>query len=94
VKLVVAATSNVAVDLAGEVTLVSGADAAVVAAGVEAALSAYLAGLDSGEAVLVAELVAAAMAVEGVANIKLTAPMADVAVNADEKAIKGAYAFT
>jgi len=94
VKLVVAATSNVAVDLAGEVTLVSGADAAVVAVEIEAALTAYLAGLDSGQAVLVAELVAAAMGVAGVANIKLTAPAADVAVNPYEKAIKGAYAFT
>jgi len=60
-----------------------------VAEGVKSAVKQYFDSLNPGEDVLIAKLIAVAMAVEGVENVKVDSPAHDISVSEDETAILG-----
>jgi uncharacterized phage protein gp47/JayE len=66
------------VNMYGVVTELSGFDHTTVADAVTAAVQQYILELDIGAPALVAEIIAAAMAVDGIYNFTLTLPAADV----------------
>lgn len=91
VKVVIYAATNVTVNITCTVTVNAAYVVADVKAAVQAAISDYIAGLDIGDDVLVAEMVAAAMAVAGVDNFALTLPAGDTAVTNTQKAKMGTF---
>lgn len=74
--------------------LEQGFDAAAVAAAVEAAQTAYFAALGIGDAVLRAELIAAAMGVPGVYDCTLTDPASNTPMSLDQVAVPGVFTVT
>jgi uncharacterized phage protein gp47/JayE len=94
VKVVVYAATSRLIDVTGAVTVAYGYVAADVIAAIEAAVSDYITDLEIGADVLAAEIVAAAMNVDGVVNFQMTLPAADVAMSATEKAMAGTFTLT
>lgn len=94
-KCIVAAASDLAVDVTGDVYVLAGYDEAAVVAEAESAISAYIQTRGVGVDVQLAELVAIVKRdVPGVFNVVLSDPTADVVVDGDEKAIPGAITLT
>lgn len=94
VRVDVYAATSIAVPVTGVIAVHAGYDAAVVIDQAAAAVTDYIAALDIGEDVLLAEIVAAAMGVPGVINYLPESPAADVAIAATSKAIPGALTIT
>lgn len=94
VKVLISAATEQAVAVTATVTLDTGADSAKVLEAVQAALSNYLLTLGIGTPALRAELFAIAMAVDGVANIAISAPAADVTPVAANKVMPGTFTLT
>lgn len=84
VQASVANATAVTTPVVGTLYLAPGAVAATAKAAVEEAITAYARTLDIGATVYVAELVAAAMGVDGVRNVVFTAPVADVSLGATQ----------
>lgn len=82
------------VDVVETLTIATGFDPAVVAAQVEEYQATYIAGSAIGGAVLRSELIAAAMAVDGVYNVSMSTPTADVTISIDQVAAPGAFTIT
>lgn len=76
------------------VTVLSGYTAATVRADVISAQHAYVATLGIGASLIRSELIAAAMAVPGVYNCRVTTPAADVAIGINEIAVLGTVTAT
>lgn len=95
VRVDVTAATSKAVAITGVVTVDSAYVAATVRSAVQAAMSAYIQGLDVGVTVQRAELVAIAKRdVPGVLNITMTVPAADVTCLISEKAVPGVFTLT
>jgi uncharacterized phage protein gp47/JayE len=82
VDVQVLAPTTQAVTVSVKVQVEEGADFETVSAGVKAALQGWFDGKQLGQDVLLARLGALVFSVEGVANYQITAPTADVAVEA------------
>lgn len=90
VNAVVWAASDVEVDVTGSLTAKAGYDEGTLIAAATEAVKAYIQGLNVGEPVILSELIAIIKRdVEGVYNITLSSPTADVACDISEKAIPG-----
>jgi hypothetical protein len=90
VKCIVSAASDLPVNVTGTIYVDSGFNAVAVKAACESAMRAYIQGLEVGADVILSELVAIAKRdVQGVFNIVLTVPSADVSVASNAKAISG-----
>ena len=94
VKVVITSATEQTVAVTATITLDAGANAASVLQAVQAVLSNYLLTCGIGQKVLRAELFALAMAVDGVANIAISAPAADVAPAVTNKAMPGTFTLT
>lgn len=94
VKVVVYAATSKLINVTASVTIASGYVAATVLDEVEARIADYITALAIDADVLSAELVSAAMGVDGVTNFVMTVPASDVAVVATEKAMPGAITLT
>lgn len=94
VKLLVIAGSNVSVDVTAIATTDSTVDHTATLVIIGDTLDAYFNTLGMGDTVVMAELISAAMAVDGVTNFVISDPTGDVTATAYEKPIKGAYALT
>ncbi len=89
VDVAVAAPTGVSVSVTAAVTVEDGYDAADVLSAVEDAIDGWFTGRLLGRDVRRAELISLIFAVDGVSNVSLTLPAADVSVDADELAVKG-----
>lgn len=94
VQVTVQAATDVPVAITGVITLVPGYVSADVIAAVQASMGEYVLGLDIGADALRAELIGAAMSIDGVANFILTVPAVDAAITDTQKAAVGAYTLT
>lgn len=95
VNAVVWAASDVDVDVTGVLTAMAGYDKPTLIAAATEAVKAYIQGLNVGAPVILAELIAIIKRdVEGVYNITLSSPTADVACDISEKAIPGTVVIT
>lgn len=95
VKVVVYAATDQAINVTGTVAVSDGYQPADVIAQATAALQAYIQGLAVGADVLKSELISIVKRdVQGVSNVTLTAPAADVAISASAKAIAGTITLT
>jgi uncharacterized phage protein gp47/JayE len=90
----VSAAVEVEVDVTATVVIADNYDSAVAIAAAEVAVAEYLGGLGIGQSALVAEIIALIMGIDGIHNCAVTAPAADVAVDADEKIMAGTMAIT
>jgi uncharacterized phage protein gp47/JayE len=90
----VEAVSQKLVNVTEVVTVLSGYTAATVRAAVLSAQRAYVATLSIGASLIRSELIAAAMAVPGVYNCRVTTPAADVAIAINEIAVLGTVTIT
>lgn len=90
VKCIVAAASDIPVDVDGEITVAAGFESSAVLDDCTAAVKAYLQGLNVGAPVLLAELIAILKRdVRGVDNVSLADPTTDTAIAANAKATAG-----
>lgn len=95
VKCVVSAAADKPVNVTGTVTVNAGVDAAAALAAATNAVKAYIQGLNVGAMVVKAELIAIIKRdVDGVYNVVLSAPSADVTCAINEKAIPGTVTLT
>lgn len=94
VKVVITAATEQTVAVTATVTLETGANSTKVLQDVQSALSSYLLTRGIGVKALRAELFALAMAVDGVANIAISAPAADVAPAVTNKVMPGTFTLT
>ena len=94
VKTDVIAATTVTVDVTGALDVLTGYVEVDVAALALAEVAAYLTALEVGKNALFAEIVAAIMNVDGVYNVTLSAPVADVAIASNEKAMPGTITLT
>ena len=90
---VIAATTSL-VPVSGVLTVASTFSSSAVLEQVEAAVQDYIAALGIGSDVIFAEVVAAAMNIEGVINFIPSAPLADVPIAQTAKAMPGAITIT
>jgi phage-related baseplate assembly protein len=94
VHVVVAAATEVSVAVTGVITMSPGAakpPALILAAN---AVSLYIKSLSLGSKVVLSELVAIIMAIDGVYNVALSAPTADTTIGASSKAMPGTISLT
>ncbi len=95
VQCIVEAAADLPVDVTGTIVIDSGYDSAAVQSACETAVRSYIQGLDVGADVLLSELIAIVKRdVQGVFNVVLSDPSADVAVAANTKAISGTITLT
>ena len=94
VQVEVYAATEQAANVAGTVAVANGYSAATVLAAATAEVSAYLSALGIGAPFLRAEAISRVMALEGVTNVILTTPAADVAAAATVKLKPGAVTLT
>ncbi len=94
VQLEVRAATRTAVTVTATLLTQAGYDAAQVRAAAAAAIAAYLTALPIGAPAYRAEIIAAAMNIEGAANFTLTAPAADVLGSPTTKLFPGAVTIT
>ena len=94
VEVVVAAASEVHVNVTAAVTLASGYLSANVQPLVVQAITNYLAGLPIGSGSVRSEIVAAVMAVEGVYDVSVSAPTGNTAAGIGQKIAPGTIAVT
>lgn len=94
IKVEVTAAPTVAIDVTAALTVAAGYLNDDVTAAVEAVIGDYIAGIDIGKKVIRAELIAAAMNVDGVVNIDLPVPAADVTPAANAKPVIGTLTVT
>lgn len=94
VKVVVSAATLVSVNVTGTVTVADGHVVADVVAAVHDAVALYIAGLNIGDDVVQAEIVAAGMNVDGVVNFRVTAPTSDTVIAINAKAVSGTLNIT
>lgn len=93
VEVIAATTSYVAVT--GQLSISQfGYQSSDVIAQVEAAIGEYIGQLDVGADVIVSEIIAAAMGIDGVTNFILSAPTADVTIAETAKAMPGTLTIT
>lgn len=90
VQVEVRPATRTLVNVTGVLTAAPGYDAAALRAAAADAIALYLTDLIIGEAALRAEIISRVMDIEGVANITLSAPTADVTPAATEKLAAGA----
>lgn len=95
VQVTVRAASDKLVNVAGNLTAYAGYVEADLIAAATDAVKAYIQGLNVGEKVVLAEIIAIIKRdVPGVYNVALTAPTGDVTCAANEKAIPGTVGLT
>jgi uncharacterized phage protein gp47/JayE len=94
VQVVVYAATSIQVSVAASVTVDGRFDAQEALLAVEAAIADYISGLQIGADVLLAEIIAAAMGVDGIVNFQPSAPTQDVAISPTQKAMTGAFTLT
>lgn len=94
VQVEVFAAGETPVNVTGVLTPVSGYDGAELIATAEARIGAYIQGLNLGESVILAEITAIAMEIEGVYNFTVSAPVNDVSAGNDTKLMPGAITIT
>lgn len=94
VKVDVAAAANVTVAVTATLTAEAGYSSAALITQVTAAIQAYLYGLDIGKPALRAEIIAAAMAIEGVYNFVMTVPAVDTTTTHAQKIVPGTFTIT
>lgn len=90
---VYAATSTI-VDISASIWVDSEYDSASVVEEVKSAISTYISGLDIGQSILMAEIISAAMAIDGMINIVPTNPTEDIAFANTEKPMPGTITMT
>lgn len=90
----VVAAQEVNVSVVGQVSIRSNYALSAVIAQAEAAISAYMDGLEIGAPAYVAEIVAAVMGVDGVTNFQLAAPSADIVVAPHQKVMLSSVTIT
>lgn len=93
-KAPVIAATEVAVAVTGTVTAKAGYVLATVIAAAESAVNAYLLGLGIGEDALISEIIRLIKSTEGVYNVTLSLPSADVVIDYNEKAMPGAVSLS
>jgi len=93
IQVVIAAVEVISVTLAATLTPTSGFLLNDLIIAVSSELDKVIAGTGIGQKLIRAELIAAAMAVNGVDNFILTTPVVDVAISPNQKIIKGSYAL-
>lgn len=94
VKLIVYPAAEVDVDVTGTLTAVDGFDKPTLVASAQQGIYAYILGRGIGEPVVKSELIALVMEIEGVFDITLTAPAANVTANSQTKLMPGAIAIS
>lgn len=95
VKCIVQAASDLPVNVTGTIEVLAGYDATSVKALCESAVRSYIQSLSVGADVLLSEVIAIVRRdVQGVFNVTLSAPLADVAVASSAKAIAGTITLT
>ena len=94
VDVEVAAPTGVPVSVTAAVTVADGYHAADVLSAVTDAINGWFTGRLLGRRVLRAELISLIFSVDGVSNVSLTLPAADVAIDSDELAVKGTITVT
>jgi phage-related baseplate assembly protein len=94
VKVITASAVIVSVNVTATVTIDQNYDSAATLALVSAGIVSYLASLDIGADVILSEIVARAMQVDGVTNFRMTVPALDVAIAENAKAVAGTLAIT
>jgi len=94
VQVDVEVAANVTVNVTATLTASPGYSSVALIASVTNAIQAYLFGLDIGVSALKAEIIAAAMGVEGVYNFVLTVPAGDTAATYSQKIIPGTISIT
>jgi uncharacterized phage protein gp47/JayE len=94
VHVTVQAASNVAVNIAGVLTVDPTCIKEAVQSRVGAAIADYINGLDVGQGALVAEIITSAMNIAGVINFIPSSPTTDVVILPTEKAILGTLTVT
>ena len=94
VKVDVLAASDLAVSVAGTVTVLNAEDAATVFASANSQVSTYILSLSNGGTILVSEIISIIMAIDGVYNVSLTTPTSDVTSRVFEKPIPGTITIT
>ena len=94
VDVAVAAPTGVSVPVTAAVTVADGYRAADVLSAVRDIIESWFTGELLGRDVLRAELISLIFAVDGVSNVSLTKPSADVAIDRDELAVKGTVTVT
>lgn len=94
VKVITASAVIVSVNVTATVTIDQNYDSAATLALVSAGIASYLSSLDIGADVILSEIVARAMQVDGVTNFRMTVPALDVAIAENAKAVAGTLAIT
>lgn len=94
VKVLVAAASEIPVNVAASVTLAPGYVFSTVQPLVAQAITNYLAGLVIGTGSVKAEIIAAVMGVEGVADVAVSAPAGNTAATIGQKIVAGSISVT
>lgn len=94
VRVDIEPAAEVAVDVAGTLTLAPNADEATVLQAAEQAIFAYVRDLGLGAPFIRAEVIARVMALDGVVNFLLDDPSADQTTEIHEKLMPGAIALT
>lgn len=94
VKVDVAAATNVSVAVTATLTAAAGYSSSALITQVTAAIQAYLYGLDIGMSALRAEIISAAMAIEGVYNFVMSAPASDTTATYAQKIVPGTFTIT
>lgn len=95
VKVVVYAATDVPVNVTGTVSVAAGYVAGYVISAATSSVQLYIQNLEAGAKVLLSEIISIIKRdVDGVTNVTLSAPVADVAITAAQKAIPGTITLT
>jgi hypothetical protein len=93
VSVEVIAAQEVVVNVTGSITMISGFLAAPALNQAVVAVGSYIADLGLGAKVVRSEIIALVMSIDGVYNVALSAPSADVTISVAQKAMPGTVAF-
>lgn len=93
-KVEILVATEIVANVSGTLVAQAGVDHAQLAVQVTQTIYGYLLGLQIGQSALVAEIVALAMAVDGVADIAIMTPTANITATAQQKLMPGAITFT
>jgi uncharacterized phage protein gp47/JayE len=94
VKVNIFAATETAIGVSGVITAAAGYDKPKLIAQAQQAVYTYILSLSIGAPVIVSEIIALVMGIEGVTNFALSAPSADVTADFQTKLMPGAIALT
>lgn len=94
IKVIIEAVENIAVDITANLTISDGYAAFAIKRAVGQAISNYINNNAIGAPVIRAEIITAAMEVEGVTNIALSGFTTDMPISPYQKAMPGTYVFS